>query len=130
MKLTIVAKHDRITDALKEYAEDKIDRLDHFFDRINSVHVLLDKTGDSNRCEIEIAAARGGHHFVASVTNDDDMHAAIDLCIDKSERQLKKLKEKIRSHKGEKNRKKLGRDIKRKTAIIPKDETYEDVVNE
>ena len=58
------------------------------------------------------------------------MHAAIDLCIDKSERQLKKLKEKIRSHKGEKNRKKLGRDIKRKTAIIPKDETYEDVVNE
>jgi putative sigma-54 modulation protein len=130
MKLKIVAKHDKISDALKDYAEDKIDRLDHFFDRINSINVLLDKQGDNNRCEIEIAAARGGHHFVASVTNDDDMHAAIDLCIDKSHRQLNKLKEKIRSHKGAENRKKLGRDVKRKTAIVPKDETYEDVVNE
>lgn len=129
MKLTIVAKHDRITDALKEYAQDKIDRLEHFFDRINSIHVTLDKQGDSNRCEIEISAARGGH-FVASVTNDDDLHAAIDLCIDKSERQLKKLKEKIRGHKGAEKRKKLGRDIKRRTQIIPKEETYEDVVNE
>ncbi|MCC6149242.1 MAG: ribosome-associated translation inhibitor RaiA [Planctomycetes bacterium] len=130
MKLTIVAKHERITDTVKEYAQDKIDRLDHFFDRINSIHVTLDKQGGSNRCEIEIAAARGGHHFVASVTNDDDLRAAIDLCVDKSERQLKKLKEKIRSHKGEKNRKKLGRDVKRRTQIIPKEETYEDVVNE
>jgi putative sigma-54 modulation protein len=130
MKLKIVAKHDKIADALKDYAEDKIDRLDHFFDRINSINVLLDKQGNNNRCEIEIAAARGGHHFVASVTNDDDMHAAIDLCVDKSERQLNKFKEKVRGHKGTEARKKLGRDIKRKTTVIPKDETYEDVVNE
>lgn len=130
MKLKIVAKHDKISDALKDYAEDKIDRLDHFFDRINSINVLLDKQGNNNKCEIEIAAARGGHHFVASVTNDDDMHAAIDLCVDKSERQLNKFKEKVRGHKGTEARKKLGRDVKRKTAIVPKDETYEDVVNE
>jgi putative sigma-54 modulation protein len=128
VKLNIVAKDKKITDAIREYAEDKIGRLEHFFDRINSIHVTLDKQGDTSRCEIEIAAARGGH-FVATV-NDEDMHAAIDLCVDKSERQLNKLKEKIRSHKGADNRKKLGRDIKRKTQIVPKDETYEDVINE
>ncbi len=129
MKLSIVAKHVKVTDALKDYAKDKVDRLEHFFDRINSIHVTLDKQGDTNRCEIEISAAKHGH-FVASVTNTDDLHAAIDLCIDKSERQLKKLKEKIRSHKGTTQRAKLGRDVKRKTAVLPKDETYEDVVNE
>ncbi|GIK52373.1 MAG: ribosome-associated translation inhibitor RaiA [Planctomycetaceae bacterium] len=129
MKLTIVAKHAKITDAIKEYAEDKVERLERFFDRINSIHVTLDKQGDSNRCEIEIAAARHGH-FVASVTNTEDIHAAIDLCLDKSERQLKKLKEKIRGHKGTEKRKKLGRDVKRQTQRLPKDETYEDAVNE
>ncbi len=129
MKITITAKHVKVTPAMKQYAEDKLERLDRYFDRIQNIRVLLDKDGDHNLCEIEISTALH-HHLVATVKDDSDMHAAVDLCMDKIERQLKKIKEKLKSHKGSDNRKKLGRDIKRQTIRLPKEETYEDVVND
>ncbi|MCL4729948.1 MAG: HPF/RaiA family ribosome-associated protein, partial [Planctomycetes bacterium] len=62
----------------------------------------------------------------------DDMHAAVDLCLDKIQAQLKKVKEKLKGHKGADRRKKLGRDVKRLTQRLPRvDETsYEDAKNE
>ncbi|MCC6572721.1 MAG: ribosome-associated translation inhibitor RaiA [Planctomycetes bacterium] len=131
MKITITAKHVKVTPAMKEYAEDKLERLERYFDRIQNIHVFLDKEGDQNVCEIELTTAKH-HHIIATVKDDSDMHAAVDLCLDKTERQLKKVKEKLKSHKGVENRKKLGRDVKRETTRLPKEETetYEDVVNE
>ncbi len=131
MKITITAKHVKVTAAMKEYAEDKMDRLERYFDRILNIRVLLDRDGDNNVCEIEVSTAKH-NHFVATVKDDADMHAAVDLCLDKVERQLKKIKEKLKGHKGAEARKKLGRDVKRVTTRLPKEdmESYEDVVNE
>lgn len=129
MRITITAKHVRVTQAMKDYAKEKLEKLDRYFDRIESIRVILDKDGMDNVCEIAIRTAMH-NELVAMVHNQDDMHAAVDLCLDKCHRQLKKIKEKARGHKGADKRKKLGRDVKKVTMAIPREETYEDVINE
>lgn len=132
MRITITAKHVKVTDTMKDYARDKIERLDRYFDRIDTIQVLLNKDGKENVCEINIHTDTH-NQLSAVVHNQDDMHAAVDLCLDKIQSQLKKVKEKLKGHKGADKRKKLGRDVKRMTQRLPRvsDETsYEDAKNE
>jgi putative sigma-54 modulation protein len=131
VRITITAKHVKVTPTMKEYAESKIERLDRYFDRIDRIQVLLNKDGMDNVCEINVHT--DSHHQLSAVVhNQDDMHAAVDLCLDKIQAQLKKVKEKLKGHKGADRRKKLGRDVKRLTQRLPRvDETsYEDAKNE
>ena len=129
MRITITAKHVKVTARMKDYARQKLQRLERYFDRLQSIRVTLDKEGKDNVCEVQISTSNH-HQIVAVVHNPENMHAAVDLCLDKAHRQVKRLKEKLRSHKGEVRRRKLGRDVKKLTRRIPKETTYEDVVNE
>ena len=129
MRITITAKHDKITDRMKDYARDKLEKLERYYDRIQTIRVVLNKEGLDNVCEVTISTAAQSQ-LVAVVHNQETMHAAVDLCVDKSHRQLRRLKEKIKGHKGNEKRKKLGRDVKKLTTKVTRETTYEDIVNE
>ena len=129
MRITITAKHVKVTAKMKDYAREKLEKLERYFNRIANIGVILDRDGLDHVCEINISTDTH-NQITAVVHNQDDMHAAVDLCIDKSHRQLKKIKEKLKSHKGSDRRKKIGRDVKRLTAAIEKETTYEEAKNE
>jgi putative sigma-54 modulation protein len=130
-RITITAKHAKVTDKMKDYAREKLERLDRYFDRIDTIKVILNQDGADHVCEVNVHTDTH-NQLSAVVHNREDMHAAVDLCLDKIHRQLGKIKEKLKGHKGRDKRKKLGRDVKRLTQRLPRveDQSYEDAKNE
>jgi putative sigma-54 modulation protein len=88
MKVTVTFRHVRSTEALRTYAEEKIARLDRYLHRPMEAHVILEVVKKSQRAEIHLIA-NGTALFGEEETND--LYSAIDLALDKVERQLKKL---------------------------------------
>jgi putative sigma-54 modulation protein len=95
MQLTITGHHLEITKPLKEYVENKLERLQRHFDQITNVHVILTVEKMAQRAEATIHIS-GGDLFAHA--EDEDMYAAIDALADKLDRQLIKHKQKHRGH--------------------------------
>ncbi len=103
MKVEVSARHDGISERAKRYAEEKISKLDRFFERITSAKVILDTDAEYHRAEI-ILAAGGGATIVGESTDAQSLFAAIDMAVDKLERQVKKHKEKLVSRNRKRNK--------------------------
>jgi putative sigma-54 modulation protein len=95
MQLTISGHHLEITNPLKEYVENKLERLQRHFDQITTTHVTLTVEKMVQRAEANIHVA-GGDLFAHA--ESEDMYAAIDALADKLDRQLLKHKQKHRGH--------------------------------
>lgn len=93
MQVNITGHHVEITDALRNYVNSKIERIHRHFNNITNVHVTLtvDKKFQQ-KAEAVIKLARGEIFADSEAT---DMYAAIDLLIDKLDRQVVKHKEKL-----------------------------------
>lgn len=99
MQIVVTGRHMSVTDAMKQHAEEKSQRLVRFFGRIQEIRTVLDFDGGKPTAEL-ILAVEHAEDLVAREQNDD-MYAAIDLACDKMERQLHKLKERIdQKHRG------------------------------
>lgn len=101
MNLNITFRHAEPSDALKAYASEKIDRLRKYFDGLVEAHVILSQEKIRHSAEVTIQA--NGVRINAKEENTD-FHTAIDVVLDKLERQLKRYKEKIKRHKPLSNR--------------------------
>ena len=95
MQLTITGHHLEITTPLKEYVENKLERLQRHFDQITATHVTLTVEKMVQKAEATIHIA-GGDLFAHA--ESEDMYAAIDALADKLDRQLIKHKQKHRGH--------------------------------
>ncbi|HLG29518.1 MAG TPA: ribosome-associated translation inhibitor RaiA [Candidatus Brocadiales bacterium] len=93
MDITISGRHLNVTEAMKDYARKKAAKLERFFDRIRKIQVTLDVEGERQIAEMIVSAARGST-LIAEVSAAD-MYAAIDLAVDKLEKQLIRHKEKL-----------------------------------
>jgi putative sigma-54 modulation protein len=92
MQINISGHHIELTPALKEYAEEKIRRLEHHFDQItrSDITLTVEKSRQKAECTIHVS----GSDLHASA-EDENMYAAIDSLSDKLDRQLLKHKEKL-----------------------------------
>lgn len=98
MEFRITGKHLDVTDAIRDFAQKKTERLQRYFDRIRDIEVLIDKH-EHREVEVEmIVHVEGANPFIVTV-DSPDLYAAIDECVDKLERQLTDHKEKIRNRK-------------------------------
>ncbi len=95
MQLNMTGHHVDITDALRSYVHDKLERIERHFDNVTSVHVILSVEKLRQRAEITIHVVGNDLHADAT---DEDMYAAIDAMTDKIDRQIKKHKEKLTDH--------------------------------
>lgn len=95
MQLTITGHHLEITTPLKEYVENKLERLQRHFDQITATQVILTVVKKVQRAEATVHVA-GGDLFAHA--ESEDMYAAIDALADKLDRQLIKHKQKHRGH--------------------------------
>jgi putative sigma-54 modulation protein len=84
------------SDALKQYVEEKLERVTKYIDEPIAAQVYFSVEKIRHIAEIVISA-RGITTKASEATND--MYAAVDAVLDKIERQLKRYKEKLKSHK-------------------------------
>ena len=99
MNIAITFRHLEASDAVKDYATEKVAKLQKFLRQPMRARVTLERESKgAHRCEAEINA--GSHHFVATHAGDD-MYASIDMVVDKLERQINhEHKSRIRAKKG------------------------------
>jgi putative sigma-54 modulation protein len=98
MLFTITGKHVEITEPIRNYAQEKTEKLPRYYDSINRIEVII-KGNEGGKPSVEIIA--GGEHsnvFVARETGEDT-YACIDIAVHKLERQIRKKKEKQRNNK-------------------------------
>ena len=92
MQLSVTGHHIELTDALRNYVEEKIKKIERHFDHVTNVHVILSVERHQQKAEATVHVS-GADVFAEKL--DDDMYAAIDGLIDKLDRQILKHKEKI-----------------------------------
>jgi putative sigma-54 modulation protein len=95
MQIDLTGHHVDITSALRDYVHDKLGRLERHFDHVLNAHVVL--TVEKLRHKAEASMSVSGSKLFADAV-DDDMYAAIDLLVDKLDRQIIKHKEKVKDH--------------------------------
>ncbi len=96
MQLAVTFRHMEPSDALKNYVQDRTTKLTKYIDRPLESQVTL--TVQKFRQIAEVVINADGLR-IAGQEAHEDMYAAIDLVMDKIERQVKKYREKIRNHK-------------------------------
>ena len=96
MRVIICGRHLEVTDAIKEYAREKVGRLERFHRGIDIVRITLDVEHGKSAAEAVATVRRAT--FVVHVLGDD-MYAVIDKLVDKVQAQMKKHKEKIKDKK-------------------------------
>jgi len=94
MRLSITARHAEFSEVMKEYAREKAERLERYFDHLRKLEVILDKDGESRYSAEMIASAVKGQVLVCHSSAETAM-AAVDSVHDKMERQLTRFKEKL-----------------------------------
>ena len=99
MQLSVTFRHMDSTEALKEYAKEKIERVRKYFpDPIKAHVVLACDRGYNHIADVNIVLHNG--IVIAGRETTEDMYSSIDLVMAKIERQVRRYKEKIRHHKG------------------------------
>lgn len=97
MQVNVSARHGHLKQEDQQIIVEKAEKLRRFFDRINAIVVMVD-LGHMDKPLVEInVSAEESHDFVAS-TEAPTVLAALDLTLAKVEQQLRKHKEKVRSH--------------------------------
>ncbi|AIG28626.1 ribosome-associated translation inhibitor RaiA [Brevibacillus sp. 7WMA2] len=94
MNYNIRGENIQVTEALREYVEKKISRLERYFDNLGHVEVHVTMRVLRGEGTIEVTIPMTGVILRAEETHDD-MYAAIDLVVEKLERQMRKYKTKI-----------------------------------
>lgn len=100
MNLTISGHHLEVTAAIREYVQNKLERVTRHFDQVIDIAVIL--TVDNlkekeKRQKAEINLRMSGKTvYVESLSHD--LYAAVDTLIDKLDRQVMKYKNKVQQH--------------------------------
>ena len=96
MNFTIRGEKMEVTDSIKEYVVDKLSKLEKYFDepaKVN-VKVLFKVRGREQKAEVTVSSMS---YDLRREVSHSDMYAAIDLVLDKLERQIRKYKTKLMS---------------------------------
>lgn len=92
MHLNITGQHLELTDALRNYVEEKMERLVRHGDGIGNAHIVLKAEDRTHIAEGTLHVSGADLHAEAK---HDDMYAAIDAMVDKLDRQLGKHRDKV-----------------------------------
>ncbi len=97
MQMNITFRHLDPIDSLKNYAQEKVERVNKYLEKASDAHVVLSLDRHLHQADITI---HSGTYLLRGKEKSEDMYASIDLAMDKIERQLKRYKEKLKSHHG------------------------------
>ncbi len=95
MNISITTRGYKAPERLKSYLTDKLKRLDRFSDQIMNIDAIFSYEKINQVVEFKVQLKKK-HFFVKE--KSDDIFKSIDLAIDNVERQITKIKEKIREN--------------------------------
>lgn len=96
MQVSVTFRHMDPTQALKDFAADKVTRIEKYIQTPMDAHVVLSTERYMHKADITIKA----HGFMMrGQEKSDDMYASIDKAVDKIERQVRKYRKKLKDHK-------------------------------
>ena len=92
----LVGRNIDVSDAMRSYAEEKLGKLDRFSDQIVDAKVVMSYAQGGSaapaKVEVQLNVPNG---IVRAEESGQDPYAAVDLVVDKLERQLKRFKGKM-----------------------------------
>lgn len=96
MEIIIHGDKLKVTDSMKEYIEEKLEKLNKYLESSDTVraNVIVKVKNHEQRVEITIPLKA---FILRSEENQEDFYAAVDKTIDKLERQIRKNKTKLMS---------------------------------
>lgn len=97
MQIDVTFRRMEPSDALKSYLTDKMSRMKKFIANPWHAHVVLTSERYRNKADVTLTLTNG--LLVKGVDTSEDMYFSIDQAITRIEKQLKKYKEKIHTHK-------------------------------
>ncbi len=97
MNLNITFRHLEANDAVKAYANDKVGRVNRYLDKASEAHVVISQERHLRCADFRI---QSGSFLIRGQARSEDVYAAIDLAMNKIERQLKRYKDKLKSTHG------------------------------
>lgn len=92
MKVKVIGRDIKITNALREIVEKKLSRLDKYFKPEVEAHVTMSVVKSTHTVEVTIPF---NGVYLRAEEKDEDMYSGIDLVLDKLERQIRKQKTRI-----------------------------------
>jgi len=95
MNLQLTGHHLDITPAMKDYVQTKLTRVSNHFDHVIDVRVTMSVEKLVQRVGATLHVPGNDLHVECE---DADMYTAIDLLVDKLDRQVLKYKEKLVDH--------------------------------
>lgn len=97
--IQINGRHVQVTDAMKQYAESKLSKIEHFHNHIMDIHVTM----DIQRIEHSVTIIVKFEHFkIKSHASSTDMYVSIDQAVNKLQKQLCRWKDKMQDHSNKK----------------------------
>lgn len=95
MQITISGHQVEVTDPLRDYASEKVGKIQKHFDHVTTTNIVLHVEKNRHLAEATLHATGATLHANAEGGN---MYAAIDSLADKLDRQVLKHKEKTTDH--------------------------------
>lgn len=96
MQVSVTFRHMAPTDALKDFAQDKVGRIEKYITTPTDAHVVLSVEKHLHKAEINMIA--NGVRLRGEEATED-MYASIDRAVSKIERQLVRYRNKLANHK-------------------------------
>jgi len=93
MQIGVTFRHREAEEGIKEYAKDKVGKLEKYLGNPQEVHVVLSAEKFRQTAEITIVA---DGMTLNSQGRDTDLHTAIDQMVEKMERQIRERQKKFR----------------------------------
>lgn len=91
MNIKVIGKNIEVTNAIKDYVEDKADRLEKFENENTELTVVCSVEREEQIVELQLSH---NGDFTKIEERNNDLYASIDLALDRLERQMRKDKEK------------------------------------
>lgn len=93
MKLTIVGKNVELTEGIKLSVEEKLGKIDKYFN--NDMDVRATIRAKKSRQTIEVTIIPVSGNIIRAEDSEENLYAAIDVVVDKLSKQLRKYKTKL-----------------------------------
>jgi putative sigma-54 modulation protein len=101
MQISVTFRQIEPSEALKKYVTDRLNKFERYLDGPVEAHVVLGLEKFRHLADVTID---NNGRIIKGKEENADMYAAIDLVMDKIDMQLKKVRDKLRSAKGDRSR--------------------------
>lgn len=98
MNISLVGRHIELTESIKEHIINSIDSLSKYHLDLISVNAVASSNERKKGLTIEFTINIAGKNTIVITQRDDDLYAAIDIAIERAQKALRRLHDRLSDH--------------------------------